>query len=66
VRQRQPSKFEVDRDETTIEIVVELSKASVESFANLPALKRARSSVDSELSEGGREIDGAVVGSEAL
>jgi hypothetical protein len=66
VRQRQPAQLEVDRDETTIEIVVELSEASVESFADLPALKRARSSVDSELSESGREIDSAVVGSEAL
>jgi hypothetical protein len=66
VRQRQPSELEVDRDETAIEVVVELSKAGVESFANLPALERARSSVDSKLGESRREIDGAVVGSKAL
>jgi hypothetical protein len=66
VRQRQPAQLEVDRDETTIEIVVELSEAGVESFADLPALERARSGVDSEFGESGREIDGAVVGGEAL
>jgi hypothetical protein len=66
VRQRQPTQLEVDRDETAIEVVVELSKAGVESFANLPTLERARSSVDGKLSESRREIDGAVIGREAL
>jgi hypothetical protein len=60
VRQRQPAQLEVDRDETTVEIVVELSKAGVESLAHLPALERAGSGVDR------RKINGAVVGSEAL
>jgi hypothetical protein len=66
VRQRQPAQFEVNRDETAVEIVVELSKASVESFADFSALERARGSVDSKLGESRREIDGAVVGSKAL
>jgi hypothetical protein len=47
VRERQPAELEVDRDETTIEIVVKLSEASVETFADFSALERAGSSVDS-------------------
>ena len=46
--------------------MVELSEASVESFADFPALERARSSVDGQFSESGREIKSAAAGSEAL
>ena len=66
VRERQPAQLEVDRNETAVEIVVKLSKAGVESFANFPALKRARSSVDGQFSESGREVKSAAAGSEAL
>lgn len=54
VRQRQPTQLEVDRDETAIEVVVELSEASIETFADLPALEGARSGVNGKFSEGGR------------
>jgi hypothetical protein len=66
VRQRQPAQLEVDRDETTVEIVVQLGEACIETFADFPALERARSSVDGQFSKSGWEVDGAVVGSEAL
>lgn len=46
--------------------MVKLSEASVESFANFPALERARGSVDGQFSESGREVKSAAVGSEAL
>jgi hypothetical protein len=66
VRQRQPAQLEVDRDEATVEIVVQLSEASVESFADFPTLERAGSSVDGQFGESGWEVNGAVVGREAL
>ena len=66
VRERQPAQLEVDRDETTVKIVVELSKASVESFADFPALERARGSVDGQFGKSGREVKSAAAGSEAL
>jgi hypothetical protein len=46
--------------------VVKLSEASVEALADFPALKRARSSVDGQFSESGREVESAAAGSEAL
>jgi hypothetical protein len=46
--------------------MVELCKASIESFADLLALERARGSVDGELGESRRKVDGAAVGSEVL
>lgn len=66
MRQRQPAELEVDRDEATVKIVVEVCESSVKSFANLPALKRARSGVDGELGESWREVDRAMVRGEAL
>lgn len=66
MRQGQPSKLEVDRDKATVEVMVELCKASVESFADLLTLERARGGVDGELGESRREVDGAAVGSEVL
>ena len=66
VRERQPAQLEVDRDETAVEIVVKLSEASVESFADFPALERARSSVDGQFSEGRREVKSTAVRGEAL
>jgi hypothetical protein len=66
VRQRQPAQLEVDRDETAVEIVVELSEAGVKSFTDFLALKRARGSIDGQLGESGREVNGAVVGRETL
>jgi hypothetical protein len=66
VRQGQPAELEVDGDKAAVEVVVELCKASVESFADLSALKRARGGVDGELGEGRREVNGTTVGSETL
>ena len=46
--------------------MVKLSEASVESFADFPALERARSSVDGQFSEGRREVKSTAVRGEAL
>lgn len=46
--------------------MVKLSEASVESLADFPALEGARSSVDGQFSESGREVKSAAAGSEAL
>lgn len=66
VRQRQPAELEVDRDKTTVEVVVELCETGIESFANLSALKGARGGVDGEFGESGWEVKGAVLGRETL
>ena len=64
--QGQPAELEVDRDKSTVEIMVETCKASVESFADLLALERARGGVDGEFGESRREVNGAIIGSETL
>ena len=64
--QGQPAELEVDRDKSTVEIMVETCKASVESFADLLTLERARGGVDGELGESRRKVDGAAVGGEML
>lgn len=46
--------------------MVELGEASVEAFADFPALERARSSVNGQFGESGREVKSAAAGSEAL
>lgn len=46
--------------------MVELGEAGVKALADFLALERARGSVDGQFGKGGREIDGAVVGGEAL
>lgn len=61
-----PGQHEVDGSEAHVEVVVEVGEGGVEAGSHLFSLEGAGSGVDGQFGEGGREVNGALVGGKPL